>query len=288
MCLSSENCGNYYANRAPSVSVICRLSTPGILSDAICVINQYRYIPFHVFPMRHIPMEPISNRGELSSKAVHRNRLFHYVFRVVFFLLPGHVRELFGYREFLFTDHFSFGLHVSQADFDHDVMISDPQRELRDVIEENMWANDPPESWWSLPPMDPSKNLKETSVTSSHQCVSGLSSRNKTTDRRGIEEGRVGSGCSSVAIGRLRFSPLDHPLSLVCYCVAVFLRAAFRSVGLRACTSVWGAARRQLNRGRPSRRQAPATLPSARRARTRFLRLGSALVVFTLRYRSQF
>ncbi|GBP89909.1 hypothetical protein EVAR_63572_1 [Eumeta japonica] len=33
--------------------------------------------------------------------------------------------------------------------------------------------------------------------------------------------------------------PLDHPFSLVCYCVAVFLRAAFRSVGLRACTSVW-------------------------------------------------
>ncbi|GBP07526.1 hypothetical protein EVAR_4867_1 [Eumeta japonica] len=50
------------------------------------------------------------------------------------------------------------------------------------------------------------------------------------------------SGCSSVAIGRLRFSPLDRPFSLVCYCVAVFLRAAFRSVGLRACTSVWGAA----------------------------------------------
>ncbi|GBP95857.1 hypothetical protein EVAR_64319_1 [Eumeta japonica] len=50
----------------------------------------------------------------------------------------GHVRELFGYREFLFTDHFSFGLHVSQTDFDHVVMIPDPQRELRDVIEENM------------------------------------------------------------------------------------------------------------------------------------------------------
>ncbi|GBP93804.1 hypothetical protein EVAR_37252_1 [Eumeta japonica] len=43
----------------------------------------------------------------------------------------GHVRELFGYREFLLTDHFSFGLHVSQTDFDHVVMISD-------VIEENM------------------------------------------------------------------------------------------------------------------------------------------------------
>ncbi|GBP82212.1 hypothetical protein EVAR_103661_1 [Eumeta japonica] len=73
---------------------------------------------------------------------------------------------------------------------------------------------------------------------------------------------------------------LGHLFSLVCYCVAVFLRAAFRSVGLRACTSVWGAA--SVNRGRPSRRQAPATLPSARRARTRFLRLGSAPVVFTL------
>ncbi|GBP30145.1 hypothetical protein EVAR_94990_1 [Eumeta japonica] len=46
------------------------------------------------------------------------------------------------------------------------------------------------------------------------------------------------SGCSSVAIGRLRFSPLDHPFSLVCYCVSVYLRAAFRSVELRACTIV--------------------------------------------------
>ncbi|GBP30177.1 hypothetical protein EVAR_94485_1 [Eumeta japonica] len=45
------------------------------------------------------------------------------------------------------------------------------------------------------------------------------------------------SGCSSVAIGRLRFSPLDHPFSLACYCVAVFLRAAFRSVG---SARVWG------------------------------------------------
>ncbi|GBP06262.1 hypothetical protein EVAR_3603_1 [Eumeta japonica] len=92
------------------------------------------------------------------------------------------------------------------------------------------------------------------------------------------------SGCSSVAIGRLRFSPLDHPFSLVCYCVAVFLRAAFRSVELRACTSVWGV--EQLSHGRPSRREAPATLPSARRARSRFLRLGCAPVVFTLRCRS--
>ncbi|GBP87886.1 hypothetical protein EVAR_63825_1 [Eumeta japonica] len=50
------------------------------------------------------------------------------------------------------------------------------------------------------------------------------------------------SGCSSVAIGRLRCSPLGHPLSLVCYCASGFFRAAFRSVGLRACTSVWGAA----------------------------------------------
>ncbi|GBP80302.1 Probable RNA-directed DNA polymerase from transposon BS [Eumeta japonica] len=37
--------------------------------------------------------------------------------------------------------------------------------------------------------------------------------------------------------------------SLVCYCVAVFLRAAFRSVGLRACTSVWGAAQRKPRGG---------------------------------------
>ncbi|GBP51499.1 hypothetical protein EVAR_44474_1 [Eumeta japonica] len=51
----------------------------------------------------------------------------------------------------------------------------------------------------------------------------------------------VSSGCSSVAIGRLRSSPQDHPFSLVCYCVSVFLRAAFRSVGLRACMSAWGA-----------------------------------------------
>ncbi|GBP80853.1 hypothetical protein EVAR_62383_1 [Eumeta japonica] len=50
------------------------------------------------------------------------------------------------------------------------------------------------------------------------------------------------SGCSSVAIGRLRSSPLDHPFSIVCYCVSVFLRAAFRTVGLRACMSVWDAA----------------------------------------------
>ncbi|GBP20419.1 hypothetical protein EVAR_14668_1 [Eumeta japonica] len=53
-------------------------------------------------------------------------------------VLRGHVRELFGYRELLFTDHFPFGLHVSQTDFDHVAMISDPQRELRVVIEENM------------------------------------------------------------------------------------------------------------------------------------------------------
>ncbi|GBP41502.1 hypothetical protein EVAR_24421_1 [Eumeta japonica] len=50
------------------------------------------------------------------------------------------------------------------------------------------------------------------------------------------------SGCSAVAIGRLRSSALDHPFSLVCYCVPVFLRATFRSVGLRACMSVCGAA----------------------------------------------
>ncbi|GBP83606.1 hypothetical protein EVAR_61220_1 [Eumeta japonica] len=40
--------------------------------------------------------------------------------------------------------------------------------------------------------------------------------------------------------------------------------------------------RRQLSHGRPSLRQAPATLPSARGAGARFLRLGSALVVFAL------
>ncbi|GBP22358.1 hypothetical protein EVAR_11874_1 [Eumeta japonica] len=100
------------------------------------------------------------------------------------------------------------------------------------------------------------------------------------------------SGCSSVAIGHLRSSPLDHLFSLVCYCVAVFLRAAFRSVGLHACMCVGCRAvrvvRRQLSHGRPSRLCAPATLPSARRDGTRFLRLGSAPVVFTLRHRSPF
>ncbi|GBP05822.1 hypothetical protein EVAR_5123_1 [Eumeta japonica] len=49
------------------------------------------------------------------------------------------------------------------------------------------------------------------------------------------------SDCSFVAIGRRRSSPRDHPFSLVCYCVAVFLRAALGSVGLRACMSVGGA-----------------------------------------------
>ncbi|GBP24693.1 hypothetical protein EVAR_15899_1 [Eumeta japonica] len=34
---------------------------------------------------------------------------------------------------------------------------------------------------------------------------------------------------------------LDHLFSLVYYCVSVFLRAAFRSIGLRACVSVCGA-----------------------------------------------
>ncbi|GBP58963.1 DNA repair protein XRCC1 [Eumeta japonica] len=57
--------------------------------------------------------------------------------------------------------------------------------------------------------------------------------------------------------------------------------------GSARVTSVWGAlqckvARRQLSHGCPSRREVPATLPSARRARTRFLRLRSALVVFAL------
>ncbi|GBP69437.1 hypothetical protein EVAR_52710_1 [Eumeta japonica] len=56
------------------------------------------------------------------------------------------------------------------------------------------------------------------------------------------QEAQNSSGCYSVAIGRLRSSALEHPFSLACYCVAVFLRAAFRSVGLRACTSVWVAA----------------------------------------------
>ncbi|GBP79907.1 General transcription factor II-I repeat domain-containing protein 2A [Eumeta japonica] len=56
--------------------------------------------------------------------------------------------------------------------------------------------------------------------------------------KKAMEEALLdSSGCSSVAI-----SPLDHPFSLVYYCVSVFLRAAFRSVGLRACTSVWAAA----------------------------------------------
>ncbi|GBP73539.1 hypothetical protein EVAR_89199_1 [Eumeta japonica] len=50
------------------------------------------------------------------------------------------------------------------------------------------------------------------------------------------------SGCSTVAIDHLRSSPLDHPFSLVCYCVSVFLRTAFWSVGLRVCMNVCGAA----------------------------------------------
>ncbi|GBP29707.1 hypothetical protein EVAR_13630_1 [Eumeta japonica] len=53
---------------------------------------------------------------------------------------------------------------------------------------------------------------------------------------------KISSGCSAVAIGGLRSNPLDHPFSLVCYCVLVFLRAAFWSVGLRMCMSVCGAA----------------------------------------------
>ncbi|GBP77076.1 hypothetical protein EVAR_61078_1 [Eumeta japonica] len=67
--------------------------------------------------------------------------------------------------------------------------------------------------------------------------------------------------CSSVAIGRLRFSPLGHPFSLLCYCVSVFLRAAFRSVGLRACMSVWGAAQCVGSRAAAvkSRASVPAT-----------------------------
>ncbi|GBP89119.1 hypothetical protein EVAR_62600_1 [Eumeta japonica] len=47
--------------------------------------------------------------------------------------------------------------------------------------------------------------------------------------------GGFSSGCSTVVIGRLRYSSLDHPFSLVCYCVPVFLPAVFRSVVLRAC-----------------------------------------------------
>ncbi|GBP24294.1 hypothetical protein EVAR_9392_1 [Eumeta japonica] len=59
-----------------------------------------------------------------------------------------------------------------------------------------------------------------------------------TTDNLSIKS----SGCPSVAIGRLRSSPLGHPFSLMCYCVSVFFRAAFCSVGLHACMSVWGVA----------------------------------------------
>ncbi|GBP54957.1 hypothetical protein EVAR_50401_1 [Eumeta japonica] len=59
------------------------------------------------------------------------------------------------------------------------------------------------------------------------------------------------SGCSSVAIGHLRSSPPDHPFSLVCYCMSVFLRAAFRSVGLRACMSEWGAVQYAIAPGPP-------------------------------------
>ncbi|GBP30453.1 hypothetical protein EVAR_20906_1 [Eumeta japonica] len=36
----------------------------------------------------------------------------------------------------------------------------------------------------------------------------------------------------------VRSSPLGYPLSLVCYCMSVLLRAAFLSVGLRACMSM--------------------------------------------------
>ncbi|GBP52981.1 hypothetical protein EVAR_97575_1 [Eumeta japonica] len=59
---------------------------------------------------------------------------------------------------------------------------------------------------------------------------------------RKMDYERGSSGCSAFAIGRRRSSPRDHPFSLVCYCVSVFLRAALRSVGLRACMSVGGAA----------------------------------------------
>ncbi|GBP26021.1 hypothetical protein EVAR_20035_1 [Eumeta japonica] len=47
---------------------------------------------------------------------------------------------------------------------------------------------------------------------------------------------------SAVAISHLRSNPLNHPFSLVCYCVSGFLQAVFRSVRLRTCISVCGAA----------------------------------------------
>ncbi|GBP86470.1 hypothetical protein EVAR_52395_1 [Eumeta japonica] len=81
------------------------------------------------------------------------------------------------------------------------------------------------------------------------------------------------SGCSSLR--SVAFGLLDHPFSLVCYCVAVFLRAVFHSVGLRACTS--GVPVRRPRHGRPSRQ---LRLPCRLHAEpARFLRLGCAPVV---------
>ncbi|GBP56628.1 hypothetical protein EVAR_33259_1 [Eumeta japonica] len=75
--------------------------------------------------------------------------------------------------------------------------------------------------------------------------------------------------------------------------VAVFLRAAFPSVGLRMCMSVWGTAQCTSCDGSHATCVRPADMlrfiaPSACRARSRFLRLGSAPIRSHSRYRSLF
>ncbi|GBP83213.1 hypothetical protein EVAR_66764_1 [Eumeta japonica] len=49
------------------------------------------------------------------------------------------------------------------------------------------------------------------------------------------------SDYSAVVISRLRSSALYHPFNLVCYCASVFLQAAFHSVRVHACMSVFDA-----------------------------------------------
>ncbi|GBP58340.1 hypothetical protein EVAR_40906_1 [Eumeta japonica] len=72
--------------------------------------------------------------------------------------------------------------------------------------------------------------------------ISGAMGTGESSKNSSTTEGVF--GCSVVAIGCLRSSPLDHPFSLVCHCMLVSLRAAFCSVGLCACMSVCGAAQR--------------------------------------------
>ncbi|GBP13898.1 Tetratricopeptide repeat protein 19 homolog, mitochondrial [Eumeta japonica] len=121
-------------------------------------------------------------------------------------------------------------------------------------------AHEPLESRWSLSPIDTCSLGGITSTLSTswygteYLMKGGMSelmergsgllelSLDKRQQQKLLLQACILSGCSSVAIGRLRSSPLGHPFSLVCYCVSVFLRAAFRSIGLRACMSVWGAA----------------------------------------------